>query len=178
MKTLDFFDLQGNCLWSSPCYSGAHSDIGILRQHAPEIMSAIDEADVIVMDCAFMGFEREATKAKWLIKRHATSHHQLSTEEQKFNALVEEIRRHVEMGYGHVKSRFSVVHSVYRHNRAWLTTIWHYCCALQNLINQHMHHSHRMPLVWTHGVPLIPKKDEKKKKVPHTTCREKKKIDL
>jgi hypothetical protein len=56
----------------------------------------------------------------------------MTREQVELNAKIENIRRHIEFGFGSVKLIFDCLLLPWRHDRAWLTPLAHFCVAVHN----------------------------------------------
>jgi hypothetical protein len=102
-----------------------------------------------------MGFEKDATKATWYIKKHETPHLQLSDELKVLNEKIEIFRRYIEHTFGDIKARFRVVFEPFRHDRTYLDPIWHFCCAIHNLIVDYFHNEDSFEAHWKGPIPQL-----------------------
>jgi hypothetical protein len=116
----------------SPALPTAMHDIEILREVKQEIEQEIDSKDVLVADKSYQSFEREAQVGTWYIKKKKPKNQEMPREQVELNAKIENIRRHIEFGFGSVKLIFDCLLLPWRHDRGWLTSVAHFCVAVHN----------------------------------------------
>jgi hypothetical protein len=125
-------DLSKIFQFVSPALPAARHDIERLRQVKEEIEQGIDARDVLVADKGYQGFEKEAHVRTWYIKKKKPKNQGMSKEQVEFNAKIESVRWHIEFGFGFVKLIFDCLLLTWRHDRAWLTPVAHFCVAVHN----------------------------------------------
>jgi len=101
-----------------------------------------------------MGFEHEATKGTWYIKKHA-GRAPLQEEDRIMNDKIESVRRHVEHALGKVKARFRIFHTKFRHAREWVTPLWRFICGIHNLIMEYKADPEGFPKYWIRRIPQM-----------------------
>jgi IS5 family transposase len=95
----------------------ASHDIERMREVLPEIEANLDENDKIVLDKGYVGLEKDVTKGIWLIKKKTQRDYPLKEEDIKFNQKIEKVRRHIEFGFGDLKSFFDILVVQFRYKR-------------------------------------------------------------
>jgi hypothetical protein len=64
--------------------------------------SGIDDRDVNIADRGYQGFQNEALKGTWIVKKKRQKNQQLSKEDVELNSKIEDIRRQIERCFGGV----------------------------------------------------------------------------
>jgi hypothetical protein len=125
-------DLSGIFQFVSPAVPATRHDIERLRELQENFESGIDDRDVIVADRGYQGFQNEALKGTWIVKKKRQKNRQLSKEDVESNSKIEDIRRQIERCFGGVKMMFDCLLRPWRHDRNWLTQVARFCCAIYN----------------------------------------------
>lgn len=163
MKVGNVVDLNRKFIFVTSAYPGSLHDSTRLKENKDKIESCITEEDCVVLDSAFKGMETFFGKGTWLIKKHAVRNSPLSEEEEQFNKIAESVRHNIELAHGEVKARFRVVCEPFRGERAWLSPIWRFCCALHNLILDYRNNPTEFSSQWQGPLGNIDAKIPKKK---------------
>ncbi len=91
----------------------APHDIERLRQHWPSISHIVNKKDVLALDTGYLSFDRDHQDCQFAIKKRPTKNHPLSEEDERYNQLVEETRRFIELAFDKVKLRFRILKHKY-----------------------------------------------------------------
>jgi hypothetical protein len=110
-------DLSKIFQFVSPALPVARHDIERLRQVKEVIEQGIDARTILVADKGYQSFEREAQVGTWYIKKKKPKNQEMPREQVELNAKIENIRRHIEFGFGSVKLIFDCL-LPWRHDRA------------------------------------------------------------
>jgi hypothetical protein len=98
-----------------PALPAARHDIERLRELKQEIEQGIDSRDVLVADKGYQSFEREAQVGTWYIKKKKPKNQEMPREQVELNAKIENIRQHIEFGFGSVELIFDCLLLPWRH---------------------------------------------------------------
>jgi hypothetical protein len=123
-------------LFVSDGFPSTPHDISRLRQEIPNIVPHVTNQDAIVLDTGFQGLGGEASSGIWLVKKAPRAGKQLSPDDEIRNAIIEKARRLVEDTYSNLKCRFNIVKLPFRHSKEYATRVFHFCCAMNNVLVQ------------------------------------------
>jgi IS5 family transposase len=141
-----------------------------MREVLPEIEANLDENDKIVLDKGYVGLEKEVTKGIWLIKKKAHRDYPLKEEDIKFNQKIEKVRRHIEFGFGDLKSFFDILFVQFRHKREWITSICRFCVAIYNNIILYENAPQEFQSEYIGPILKLSKKMKKQNKILYHCC--------
>jgi hypothetical protein len=86
-------------------------------------------------------------------------------EQVESNTKIENIRRHIEFGFGSVKLIFDCLPLPWRHDRAWLTPVAHFCVAVHNEKLRCKLIEENYDSAWNYPVPQLTNPRSLRKKV-------------